>query len=61
MCPRCRREPGERPDAREASKESGVDVSHFRQCPDCHQLLTLEEEDRVRRDDSAARATVPED
>lgn len=61
MCPRCHLKAGERPDAREACKAACLDLTYFRHCPVCHQLLTLEEEDRLRREDIAAHATVPED
>lgn len=61
MCQHCRKQAGERGDAREASARTGIALTHFRHCPDCHQLLTLEEEDSLRRADLAAKATVPED
>ena len=60
MCPRCSKEPNKKTDAREVSRAKEVDLKYLYHCPVCFQLLTAEEDERLRRAEIAARCTVPE-
>lgn len=46
-CPRCSKPTPPPPelDARAASESSGIPIKHFHHCPDCKNLLTLQEVD----------------